>query len=72
MMKGILAATSNFAPGLSTMVSEGIEKQKLALFKTQEELDAKEEPLIKIIWDWCIFAMILYFVVTFFNALVRN
>lgn len=54
------------------MVSEGIEKQKLALFKTQEELDAKEEPLIKIIWDWCIFAMILYFVVTFFNAIVRN
>ena len=42
------------------------------MFKTQDELDAKEEPLIKTLWSYCITAMILYFVVTFFNSLVRN
>ena len=72
IMNGILDFMRNFAPGLATTISEAIEKQKETLFKTQEELDAKEDPLIKTIWDWCIFLMILYFIITFLNALVRN
>ena len=72
MMTGILEFIKGFAPGIATSMSDAIEMQKQTLFKTQEELDAKEEPLIKIIWEWCIFSMILYFIVTFFNALVRN
>ena len=72
IMNGILDFMRSFAPGLASTISEAIEKQKETLFKTQEELDAKEDPLIKKIWDWCIFLMILYFIITFLNALVRN
>jgi hypothetical protein len=74
MMTGILTWMSGFAPGISTKIDDAIEKQKKSLFKTPAELeqDAKEVPLIKTVWEWCITAMILYFVVTFFNALVRN
>lgn len=29
-------------------------------------------PIVKQVWEWFITLMILYFVVTFFNALIRN
>lgn len=74
MMKGILAFMANFAPGIAKSIGDAIELQKKTLFKTQAELDAQEqdEPFIKTIWEYCITAMLLYFVVTFLNALVRN
>ena len=72
MMKGILSFMNGFAPGLAKSIGDAIELQKQTLFKTQAELDAKEDPLIKTVWEWCITAMILYFIVTFLNALVRN
>ena len=31
-----------------------------------------ETPIVKQLWEWFITLMILYFVVTFLNALVRN
>ena len=72
IMNGILDFMRSFAPGLASTISEAIEKQKETLFKTQEELDAKEDPQIKKICDWCTFLMLLDFIITFLNALVRN
>ena len=74
IMSSVLKFMAYFAPKMSASLGEAIEQQKKTLFKTQEELDAKEanEPLIKTLWEWFITAMILYFVITFFNALVRN
>ena len=72
MMTGILGWLAGFAPAAAEQISEAIEKQKKTLFQTQEELDAKQDSFIKTIWEWVITAMILYFVVTFFNALIRN
>ena len=31
-----------------------------------------DTPIVKQLWEWFITLMILYFVVTFLNALVRN
>ena len=55
-------------------VKNFINKQKKSVFKSQQELDEQEAntPIVKQLWEWFITLMILYFVVTFFNALVRN
>ena len=74
MMNAVLKFMTNFAPSLSASLGEAIDLQKETLFKTQAELDAKEanKPLLKTLWEWFITAMIVYFLVSFFNALVRD
>ena len=74
IMSSVLKFMAYFAPKMSASLGEAIELQKKTLFKTQAELDEKEanEPFIKTLWEWFITAMILYFLITFFNALVRN
>jgi len=53
-------------------VRSAIEKQKEGLFQDQSMLDAKPKPLISLVWDWVIILMVLYFVVSFVNSVVRN
>lgn len=70
IMTGIIDFINKFSPSVASSISEAIEKQRDNLFIPPD--DDKEEPLIKKLWGWFILAMILYFIVTFFNALVRN
>ena len=72
MMTSILSTLAKFAPNAAQSIGDAIEGQKQSLFKTQEELDAKEDSWLKKGWELFITAMILYFVLSFLNALVRN
>ena len=72
MMTSILNTLATIAPNAAQSIGDAIEGQKQSLFKTQEELDAKEDSWLKKGWELFITAMILYFVLSFLNALVRN
>jgi len=71
-MKKVLDFTINFAPTASKLIEETIEEQKKVLFLSAEEVNMKERPLIGKCMDIMMWAMILYFVVTFLNQVVRN
>lgn len=49
-----------------------MEKQKRNMFLSAEEIDAKEKPLITVVYDYFVMAMVLYFVITFLNEIVRK
>ena len=74
MMTSVLSWIGWVAPSIAMQIGQSIDKTKTTLFKTQAELDAQEEnePFIKKLWEMCMTLMILYFVVTFLNALIRN
>jgi len=73
MLDIVLGFMANFTSN-GDAVRSFVDKQKKSVFKSQAEIAQMEEntPIVKLIWEWFITAMILYFVVTFFNALVRN
>ena len=72
-MDKIMGFVSSFSSNWALSIEKAIKKQKLALFKTKEQIDAEQQGnIIKTLWNWIIVAMVVYFVVTFLNQLVRN
>lgn len=53
------------------LLTSSIEKQKQSLFADKDAIQ-ESKTFIKTAWELVIIAMVLYFVVTFFNAVVRN
>ena len=42
------------------------------MFLSAEEVNSKEKPLITVVYDYFVMAMVLYFVITFLNEIVRK
>ena len=42
------------------------------MFLSAEEVNSKEKPLITVAYDYFVMAMVLYFVITFLNEIVRK
>jgi len=59
-------------PSASKVLANSIEIQKAALFANKNEIEDKPKSIIKEAWDWVIMLMVLYFVVSFLNSVVRN
>jgi len=57
-------------PSVRGTLTSAIDKQKQALFSEKTSDEAK--PLIGVLWEYFVAAMILYFVVSIINSLVQN
>ena len=66
-----LRVIKEFAPGIANTIQTSIDKQQANLFGKKVESN-EPEPLIKQLWGYVMIGMILYFVVSFFNAIVRE
>lgn len=59
-------------PRIAQFLRGAIASQKKALFVDQSKAEAKGDNWIAVVWGWVIIAMVLYFVVSFLNSVVRN
>jgi vacuole membrane protein 1 len=66
----ILNILKNFSPKLRDLMLGAIEKQKKTLFAEKVEDEAR--PLIAMLWEYFVMAMIAYFVYSIINSLVQN
>lgn len=57
-------------PSLRGTLSSAIEKQKKALFS--EVVAEESKPLIAMLWEYFVIAMIVYFLVSIINSLTQN
>ncbi len=60
----------NFSPKLRELMLGAIEKQKKTLFA--EKVADEARPLIAMLWEYFVMAMIAYFVYSIINSLVQN
>lgn len=72
LVSSALAVLDQVWPQASKLLTDSIEIQKAALFSNKDEVDDKPKSIIKEVWDWVIIVMVLYFVVSFLNSVVRN
>jgi hypothetical protein len=72
LVSGALAWLDQVWPSASKLLTDSIEIQKAALFADKNEAEDKPKSIIKEVWDWVIMLMVLYFVVSFLNSIVRN
>jgi hypothetical protein len=72
LVQRYIAFLTTVSPGVATFVQNSIQKQKEALFADQSKIETGKRPIISVIWEYCIGAMVLYFVVSFLNSIVRN
>ena len=72
LMDRLLEFTKQYVPKVSTHIEENIEKQRRIMFLSTEEIDSEGKPLIAEIFDWLVFAMVLYFIISFLNTVVRS
>jgi len=66
----ILNLLKNFSPKLRELMLGAIEKQKKTLFA--EKVADEARPLIAMLWEYFVMAMIAYFVYSIINSLVQN
>jgi len=57
---------------LAEKLKASIDAQHSTLFSTGDAQETKEEPLLGQLWNYFITAMILYFIVSFLNSIVKN
>lgn len=70
LMSRYLILIGKVSTRAADFLRDALDKQKASLF---EEVTSEEsQPLIGQIWEWTITLMILYFVVSFLNSMVRN
>jgi len=55
---------------LKELVSSAIEKQRKTLFA--EHIADEARPLIAVLWEYFVIAMIIYFAYSIINSLVQN
>lgn len=70
-MSNYLSALETVWPFAAKKLQESIDKQHDALFADTAGQD-KEKPLFAELWDWFITLMVLYFVLSFLNSIVKN
>jgi hypothetical protein len=58
------------SPSIQEIVSKAIDKQKKTLFA--EKIADEARPLIAVIWEYFVIAMITYFIYSIINSLVQN
>jgi len=63
LVQRYIALIQTFSPKVANFVQNSIQKQKESLFADHSKNPGAKRPLISIIWDYCIMAMVLYFVV---------
>jgi hypothetical protein len=66
----ILTFLQGVSPSLQEMVSKAIDKQKKTLFA--EKIADEARPLIAVIWEYFVIAMVAYFIYSIINSLVQN
>ncbi len=66
----ILEFLKSVSPQLSTLLQNAISKQKNTLFA--ETIAEEARPLIAVLWEYFVMAMIAYFVYSIINSLVQN
>ena len=66
----ILQILQSINPKLQALAMSGIEKQKKTLFS--EVIAEESRPLIAVIWEYFVMAMIIYFIYSIISSLVQN
>lgn len=66
----ILATLKGLSPKIGEMILKAIDKQKRTLFA--EKVAEEARPLIAMIWEYFVMAMITYFIYSIINSLVQN
>ena len=66
----ILRVLKELSPKLEEIASGAISKQKLTLFS--DKVADETRPLIAVVWEYFVMAMIAYFVYSIINSLVQN
>ena len=66
----ILTLLKSLSPSLQEFAQSAIDKQKRTLFA--EVIADEARPLIAVIWEYFVMAMITYFIYSIINSLVQN
>lgn len=61
---------SDVSPGIKDLVQGAINKQKKTLFAEKVEDEAR--PLIAVVWEYFVIAMVAYFIYSIICSLVQN
>lgn len=66
----ILNLLKEISPKLQNFLNQAIEKQKKTLFA--EKIEDEARPLIAVLWEYFVIAMVAYFIYSIINSLVQN
>ncbi|CDW80117.1 vacuole membrane protein 1 [Stylonychia lemnae] len=66
----IMSALKGISPKIQDMLNVAIEKQKKTLFSEKTIDEAR--PLVAVLWEYFVIAMVIYFIISIINSLVQN
>ena len=69
-MDWILKAIQEVSPQVQQFLQGAIEKQKKTLFA--EKIEEENRPLVAVLWEYFVIAMVVYFIYSIINSLVQD
>ncbi len=58
------------SPSIEDLILNAIEKQKKTLFS--DKVSDEQRPLVAVLWEYFVIAMVAYFIYSIINSLVQN